>query len=255
MMQTGDQREHRLPPGLYRRGRIYWIKYYINGRAIRESTRTDKFSDAKRMLDERKGRAAIGVATPRRVDRIRYDKIAADLLRHYQTTGCRDAYEANSRLKRLSPSFTKRRVVDIDAPLVSQYVQMRQAQGVSNGTVNRELEVLQKMLKLAYEHSKVLRIPVIHMLKEADPRKGFFEPTQFESVRRQLRPDLQVAATIAYTFAWRTQSEVITLTLSLVDVDAWTLRLDPGTTKNDDARVVYLTPELKTMITAQVERV
>ena len=231
MARKDDGTEHRLPPGLYRRGNRYWIKYYINGRAIRESTRTDKLSEAKRMLDERKGRAAIGLATPRRVDRIRYDEIAADLLRHYQTTGCRDETDAKGRLKRLLPFFTQRRAMDIDGSLVSRYVEMRQGQNASNGTVNRELEVLSKMLKLAYEHSKLLRVPIIHMLKEADPRQGFFEPTQFDAVRRQLRPDLQVAATIAYTFGWRMQSEVLTLTLSRVDLETGLLRLDPGTTK------------------------
>jgi integrase len=34
-----------------------------------------------------------------------------------------------------------------------------------------------------------------------------------------------------------------------------TLRLEPGTTKNDEARLVYLTPELKSELVAQVERV
>ena len=38
-------------------------------------------------------------------------------------------------------------------------------------------------------------------------------------------------------------------------MEAGTLRLEPGTTKNDDGRVVYLTPELKALLAAQVERV
>src|SRR2546422_7098664 len=40
--------------------------------------------------------------------------------------------------------------------------------------------------------------------------------------------------------------------LRQVDLDAGTLRLDPGTTKNGDGRVVYLTPELKALLRAQV---
>jgi integrase len=45
------------------------------------------------------------------------------------------------------------------------------------------------------------------------------------------------------------------LRLAQVDLDAGTLRLDPGQTKNDDGRVVYLTPELKWMLRAQADRV
>ena len=51
------------------------------------------------------------------------------------------------------------------------------------------------------------------------------------------------------------QSEVLTLEQRQLDLDAGTLRLEPGTTKNDDGRVVYLTPELKASIMAQLERV
>jgi integrase len=40
-----------------------------------------------------------------------------------------------------------------------------------------------------------------------------------------------------------------------VDLEAGTLRLDPGQTKNDEARVVYLTPEVKGLLAAQVVRV
>ena len=64
-----------------------------------------------------------------------------------------------------------------------------------------------------------------------------------------------MATTVAYTFGWRTQSEVLTLERRQLDLEAETLRLDPGTTKNDDGRLVYLTSELKALLAAQVERV
>jgi len=64
-----------------------------------------------------------------------------------------------------------------------------------------------------------------------------------------------VAASIAYTFGWRTQSEVLTLERRQVDLEAGTLRLDPGTTKNDDGRLVYMPPDLKRLVAAQVDRV
>jgi integrase len=74
-------------------------------------------------------------------------------------------------------------------------------------------------------------------------------------MKRHLRPDLQVAVSIAYAFGWRMQSEVLTLQRRQVDLNACTLRLDPGMTKNDDGRIVYLTPELVDLLRAQDERV
>ena len=45
------------------------------------------------------------------------------------------------------------------------------------------------------------------------------------------------------------------LQLSHIDLEAGTLRLEPGTTKNNEGRVVYMSPELKTLVTAQIGRV
>ncbi len=86
-------------------------------------------------------------------------------------------------------------------------------------------------------------------------REGFFEPDQYEAVRRHLSEDLQVAVAIAYTFGWRMQSEILMLERRHVDLDAGTLRLDPGMTKNDDGHVAYLTPELRAALVGQLERV
>ena len=47
----------------------------------------------------------------------------------------------------------------------------------------------------------------------------------------------------------------MSLQLSQIDLAAGTLRLEPGTTKNKDRRVVYMTPELKTLVSAQIQRV
>jgi site-specific recombinase XerD len=247
---------------LYRRKRpdgslapTWWVKYYVNGRPKRESTNTTKENEAKRFLKEREGRVVTGQPIIRCADRIRYEEIAADLRQHYETTGTRNLKEADVRLRALKPFFTNRRVADIDGPLVSRYIAARQAQGVTNGAINRELATLIKMLRFAYENQKLVRLPVIRKLKEADPRSGFFEPAQFAAVRRHLRPDLQVAVTIAYTFGWRVQSEGLTLTLAQMDLDVGTLRLEPGTTKNGDGRTVYLTPELRALLVAQAERV
>jgi integrase len=60
---------------------------------------------------------------------------------------------------------------------------------------------------------------------------------------------------IEYTFGWRNQREVLTLEKRHLDLTAGTLRLDPGTTKNDDGRVVYLTPELQQALAEQLARV
>jgi integrase len=51
------------------------------------------------------------------------------------------------------------------------------------------------------------------------------------------------------------QSEVLSLEQRQLDLQAGTLTLDPGQTKNGEGRVVRLTPELKVLLTEQVGRV
>ncbi|MBI4611053.1 MAG: site-specific integrase [Candidatus Rokubacteria bacterium] len=181
--------------------------------------------------------------------------MAEDLRRHYQTTGARDVDEADFRLTHLRAFFSARKVAGLGPADVTTYALKRQAEGASNVTINRELAILNRMLRLAYENGKLLRLPLIRQLKEHGPRQGFFEAEDFQAVRRRLPPDLQVAVSLAYTFGWRMQSEVLALERRQLDLEAGTLRLEPGTTKNDEGRLVYLTPELRALLVAQVERV
>jgi integrase len=236
-------------------GRVWWVKYRANGRPVRESTNTDELGQAKRFLKEREGREAIGQPILPRADRIRYEEIAGDLRRHYEATGCRDLQEAEGRLAHLDKVFTGRRVVSIGQAEATTYALARQKAGAANGTINRELATLNRMLHLAYEGGKVLRLPVIRQLKESAPRQGFFEQEQYLAVRAKLPEDLQVAVAIEHTYGWRCQSEVLTLERRQLDLAAGTLRLDPGMTKNDEGRVVYLTQELVGLLADQLARV
>jgi integrase len=161
--------------------------------------------------------------------------------------------------------FKGRLLVDLVPDLITRYVEKRQAEPTqmiaahdgdtvtrrltSNGTINRELGVLGRMLRLAYENGKLLRLPIIRKPKEAPAREGFFERHQYDAVRRHLAPDLQTA------FGWRMRSEVLALERRHLDPAAGTLSLDAGMTKNGEGRVVYLTPDLKAALAAQLARV
>lgn len=70
-------------------------------------------------------------------------------------------------------------------------------------------------------------------------------------MRRRLPEPFRPVVTFAYVTGWRVPSEVLTMTWNRVDFQAGTVRLEPGTTKNDEARVFFLTPELKACLQAQ----
>ena len=183
-------------------GRIWWVKYYVNGRPVRESAGTEMETEAKRFLKEREGRAAEGQPIVHRVDRIRYEELAHDLRQHYEATGTRDLREFSYRVKHLDRFFAGYRAASIGQPEVNKYITARRKEGAVDSTIRRELGTITKMLRLAFKNRKLLRPPMLEKPKEGPPREGFFEREQYEAVRRHLAPDLQVATGIAYTFGW-----------------------------------------------------
>src|SRR5262245_3069942 len=119
---------------LYRRGRVLWAKWYVDGRPMREGTGVAGDGDmppkdAEPVLMVREGAGGAGRSVPVRADRIRYEEVRKDLLEHYATTGRRRAEEIGWRLKHLDPFFGGRRVVDITAALATTYVAQRQEHG------------------------------------------------------------------------------------------------------------------------------
>jgi len=191
-----------------------------------------------------------------------YDEVAADLRAHYQATGrWKNLGDLKRRLTHLDRFFRGRRAISITPDLILRYITKRQSTRThlggltSNATINRELALLRRMLRLAARHGKVLRVPVLELLHEAPPRAGFFETDRYESVRRHLPEDLRVAVTFSYTYGWRIRSEILTLERRHVDLRTGAVRPDPGSTKNSEGRVVYLTPELRTLLAQQLDRV
>jgi len=98
------------------------------------------------------------------------------------------------------------------------------------------------MLRLGADDGLVARVPKIRLLREASARAGFVDEAQYRALAKKLRRDLAVVIAIGYNFGWRIKSEVLTLEKRQVDMERGTLRLEAGTTKNKEGRVVYLTP-------------
>src|SRR5262249_24280999 len=213
---------------LYRRGRVWWAKWYVDARPMRESAGVAGDDDTPpkepaRVLKGGEGAAAAGRRVPARADRIRYEEIRKDLLEHYATTGQRDAEELGWRLKHLDRFFGGWRVASITQAAVTSYVAQRQEQGASNATINRELATLGAVMRLAYKHDKAARLLLVERLKESSPRAGFFEEEQYQAVARHLPADMQVVAVIAYRFGWRARSEILPLERRHLDLEQRTL--------------------------------
>jgi integrase len=238
---------------IYLRGKVYWGKFSQDGRVIRQSLGTQDKTEARRRLREREAQVVRGERPT--TSKATWEDTAADLLAYYRAYGSRNPGEAGIRIRQLTKYWRGWKLGDIDSSAILSYVSHMKATGRANATINLDLATLRRALRLAHEHGKLEKIPLIRMLRPAAPRSGFFEREQFERVTRALPDDLALVARIGYTFGWRIHSEVLTATKAQVDLEAGTLRLAPGSTKNRDGRLVYLTTELKAGIADQLTRV
>jgi integrase len=240
---------------LYKRGNVWWVKSYRNGKMVRTSLKTTDRVEAKRRMKEVVDRVPSTLSGTKDIPSVTWETAAQDLLDYYRAYGTRDPVNAGYQIAHLNRYFHGMKLGAVDAAAILGYVTHRRSQGVANATINVELATLRRALRLAHEYGKLEKLPVIRMLKPAAPRSGFFEPEQFQAVSAALPVDLALVALIGYTYGWRVRSEVLTLNKAQVDLREGTLRLQPGRTKNRDGRLVYLTPELKVGLAEQLARV
>jgi len=141
---------------------------------------------------------------------------------------------------------------DITADRVTAYVARRREEGAANATINRDLAALKRAFRLAHRAGGVGAVPHISLLHEAKARKGFFEEDQFRAVLERLPGHHKPVVQVTYITGWRIASEIVTRKKHHLDLSAGWLRLEPNETKNGEGRMFPLTPELRTVLEAQL---
>jgi integrase len=135
------------------------------------------------------------------------------------------------------------RATQVTSEIINRYVIARQEAGATNATVNRELSILRRGFSLGIKATppKVSQCPNFPRLKESAPRKGFLEDKQYHAITSAC-PELWFRALVevAKTYGWRSK-ELTELRCQQVDLINRSISLDPGATKNDDARCVIMT--------------
>jgi integrase len=126
--------------------------------------------------------------------------------------------------------------------MLARYVDKRLEENAGSATINRELACLKRMYRLAHQATprRVPSVPHFPHLKENNVRQGFVTPEQYAKLVASC-PDLRLRTTLetAYSYGWWV-SELLALRVGQVDLAARTIRLEPGTTKNQEGREVSI---------------
>ncbi|MFB3923833.1 MAG: tyrosine-type recombinase/integrase [Terriglobia bacterium] len=140
--------------------------------------------------------------------------------------------------KHLEPFFGKYRARQITTDLLNRYIQARRAEGAAVATCNRELACLRAAFNLARKSEKISHVPHFPTLIEDNVRTGFVEHAEYQKLIAQNPPlYMRLLLALGYTFGFR-KSELLDMRAGQVDLLARTIRLNPGSTKNREGRLV-----------------
>lgn len=257
----GREVQERLttPGQIISRGKKTWLvrvflgRDPVTGKRVYEGkTVHGTKKDAQGYLDEAVRRRDLA-GTETAAQRTRMSELFEDLLSDYRIN--EQDYDWAERKVRLHlrPVLGALQARRLTTSAVKKYIARRQQEKAASATINRELALLKRALNLGREHTppKVAQVPYIPMLQEHNVRKGFFEDEPFLKIRGAM-PEFW--ARLAVTFAYYTgcrKGEILPLAWDQVDLLERVVRLEPGTTKNDEPRVIPLAPELYEMLVMQ----
>jgi integrase len=135
---------------IYRRGKVWWYKFWFNGQPIRESSKSTSKTiakDAERARRRELERAYNRI--PKRISIPLFRRAADEWLsavKPHLADRTQNIYDVAIRCH-LKPVFGLLLLCDIEASRISAYQARRKAEGASARTLNKELQVLRQILK------------------------------------------------------------------------------------------------------------
>jgi integrase len=236
-----------------KRGRIFWIKYHVNGKPFRESSNSTEKRDADALLKQRLGEVATGAHAGISTIKVGalLDLCIEDYIEHEKKNlvGVKVQIKAHIR-----PLVGHIRAASFGSEDIKHYIKLRRegkccekcrakGHGVSNATINRELSTIHHAFKLAAEMDppRVVRVPKFTKLKEDNERQGIVTPEQYDCLKRDLPPHAALALAIGYHTGMR-RGLIMSLRWDWVDLAANVIRIpaaDKSTKKRPRVVPIY----------------
>lgn len=183
----------------------WFLKYYVNGKPVRDSTGTEDRDEAIRILRQKLASVARYSEFSQQVERVLVDQLLDLVVEDYQFNKRGSTYDTELRInKHLRPFFGQKRANDLTTAIIKKYT-MERARKSEAATVNKELAFLRRAFKLGLRHEPPLveRIPYIRMLPIDNARSGLVEHEQYRGLRDSLPSYGRIALVISYH--WSTQ--------------------------------------------------
>ena len=234
-----------------RSGSSWTISYCHNGKEIRETTKANSKSEAKKILKQRLGAIAEGkaVVSPAKQEKYTFTEMADLLLLSHQVAGFSGAIKWP--VKHLRRYFGFDRAMAIGTERILAYVEARRKEGAKDGTLKLELAALSRMFSLAI-NAKPPKLaadakPSFPKIALDNARQGFVSHPDFLMLQGKLPDHLKDPVSFLYYSGWRVR-EMRKIQWKHLDPSGKSLRLPPELSKNKKGRLLPLTRELAAII-------
>jgi integrase len=171
---------------LYKRGGspYWWVKFTVNGERVQRSTETTDRKAAARLLAQWQtevwNREYLGVS-PSHL----WEEAVLRYLRETVHKASRKTDEVH--LRWLHPFLEGRELLSINRDRIEVLISAAQAEGASNTSVNRRLEVLRAILRKARDEWEWIdRAPKVRMLREPLGRERYLREGEILALLREL---------------------------------------------------------------------
>ncbi len=192
-----------------------------------------------------------------------------DAVEHdYQVRQLSSLPQLRSHMKHVRELFAGYAALAVDSTALSGFITDRRAEGASEATIQRGLEIIRRAFSLAAKQRRLTLVPTVPMLNigNTNARQGFVVRADFEALLAQIGvergrgnakrfvPDADLQDFIAW--AWWTgmrKSEAGGLTWGAFDRESWTLRLHARDAKTRHGRPLVLEGPLREIIERRLE--
>jgi integrase len=254
---------------IYKRGKVYWYKFQWNGMPVRESTKQGNDKIARKMEAAHRTRLAeglVGIREKKAVPKFNdFAQRIEDWAKVNVSPGGFLWYRAGLRALKAYRPIAALRLDEITGEHASSFAahELKREQetnakknrsGMSIGSINSELRVLRRVLRLAAEWNQLERIPKIKLLPRENHRDRVITPEQECLYLAHAREPLASVATVlvdsglrpdeCYRLRWEA--------ISWINGRRGTLRVRKGKTKAA-CRVLPLTQRVRELLESRWE--
>ncbi len=225
--------------GLYKRGRVWWMRFSYNGKQIRRPTETTD----KKLAEKIYFKVLTQIAEGKWFDIDEGSKRTfEDLVARYEATEFKKLKSwrsVESYLKQLKEFFGSFAVSQINSAVIEDFKQKRKEAGDQPATIVRKLNILKRIFNLAKKRWLWVKdVPSIEMPARADRKRvRHLTFAEFDELLGKCEPWIRGLVIVAAWTGLR-KGNILNLKRSQVNIVNRTISIDGEETKNGEHLVI-----------------